>query len=61
MSTYQDQSIEELMERNSKPAAAIPPPVKARSEKALSEAAAQPVRRTEEGNEKTLGFGSLSP
>ena len=48
------------MERNSKPAAAIPPPVKARSEKALSEAAARPVRRTEEGNEKTLGFGSLS-
>ncbi|MBV8341073.1 MAG: hypothetical protein JO173_01720 [Gammaproteobacteria bacterium] len=59
MSTYQDQSIEELVERNSETRRGDLT-WSGRFEKALAEAAAQPVRRTKEGNEETLGFGSLS-
>ncbi|MBV8285187.1 MAG: hypothetical protein JO175_11100 [Candidatus Eremiobacteraeota bacterium] len=59
VSTYQDQSIEEFgvaefeTRRGDLTASGG-------SEKALSEAAAQPAQRTKEGDEKTLGFGSLS-
>ena len=59
MSTYQDQSIEELMERNSETRRADLTRVGPLRKGAVQGGGSAP-RRTKEGDEETLGFGSLS-
>ena len=59
VSTYHEQSIEELVQRNSK-AAAIPTPV-GPLRKGAVRGGGSARTRTKEGDEKTLGFGASAP